>query len=598
MHQLAQADRVRGSQRWNLIAALSLPIVVLLTGAFELFPVPGWVDPLIYAGYFLDAKAQIEMFGAYYFSNRVPFIFIGSLVHEIFEPTTAHLALVFLWQLIAIISIFVILSTKSAWPVAVLGCWWLGANPLWIASLSSGYVDAPAIAMGLAVVALLMSSLRRSDASSWLKVAGSGVLFSFVAALHPLPALIVGATCMLLLVTHERKKGLGARIAVFVLCGMLGILLLGLYSFLIGGPFWFLLADLTPVSNAFSGASRRFIKPAEEWLGGALRLGLPIVIASLGLLLMVDRHRNLTSAKRILGIMGFVALGVTLLLLGAWDAFANGLMLQTNFYASYLLLGQALLAGFIIVRLNEAYETRWLPLLGTAVSVVAVTLALLFSHEQIWDLLNSTTDGTKWWGLAISTVILIGMAGLGLGGASTVLLFAITILVGMGNADTRVGWKESGTVSFKQIYELALSVRRTVDEANLRGRRVQIWLDRSSFTTGDPRSDQRGIREIYIEDGSLALNAFDSIAALWLWDKGTLNFEMPILSPANLTWLRTPNVPTSIVMICVHQTSCNEGHLAMDAAGIPTEIRTRAMIWKPGLQPITVLVVDYFLSNP
>ena len=256
-----------------------------------------------------------------------------------------------------------------------------------------------------------------------------------------------------------------------------------------------------------------------------------------------------------------------------------------------------LLAGFIVVRLNDAPEVHKSWLFGTAALVMVATLALVFWYEPIMALLDTTTDSAKWWGLGIAMIALIGVAASRLRSAATVLLFATTVLVGMGNADTRLAWKESGTVSFKQVYELALSVRRTVEDANLRGRRVKIWLDRSSFTTGDARSDQRGTYEIYLEGGSLELNAFDSIAGLWLWDKGTLNFEMPILSPADQDWLQTPDVPTSIVIICGHQNSCNEGHLALDAAGIPTEVRTRATIWKPELQPVTVLVVDYFLAS-
>ena len=586
------------AKKWQLAAALSLPLLILFIGSFELFPVPGWVDPLIYAGYFLDAKAQIEMFGAYYFSNRVPFIFVGSLVYDLFEPTTAHLALVLLWQVIAVCSLFAILRPLSTWPVAVMGAWWLGVNPLWIASLSSGYVDAPAISMALAALALLLASLRCDGPRSWLLAATSGIFVSCVAALHPLPALFVAIACVPILLVHLREKAMWGRLAVLILSGLLTILALGFYSLLIGGPFWFLLADLTPVSNAMSGASRRFIRPADEWLFGALRLGLPLTVAALGALLLIDRRTQITKTQLLLGVTALVTLGLTFLLLGAWDIYANGLMLQTKFYASYLLIGQSLLAGFILVRLNASPHLRGTRIFLAVALVVIVTLVLLVWHEQILAVLEWTAVWAKWAGLVIATITLLALARFGLGRAATVLLFATTILVGVGNADTRLTWRESGTVSFKQIYELALSVRRTVDDANLKGRRVQIWLDRSSFTTGDPRSDKRGTYEIYLQDGSLELNAFDSIAALWLWDKGALNFEMPVLSQANLDWLLTPSAPTSIVIICVHPNSCNEGHLALDTAEIPTEVRTRATIWKPDLLPVTVLIVDYLLGSP
>lgn len=582
----------------RLLLLLSLPLFAQFGGAYELFPRPGWVDPMIYVGYFLDAAGQIRNYGPYYFSQRVPVIALGSLSYKFLSPAYAHLALGIVFQIIALISLFVI-GKKAGGPLAgVFTGWWLGTNPLWIASATSGYIDAPAIAFALASIALLIHGTDlRNRVSSLLANAGSGFMFACVLALHPVPALLTAVALLLALVLLPSISSNLVRMLSMVAGCLFGLSAMAVYSYAIGGPFLFLLHDSAPIRNAIAGNALPFVRPTSDWLPGAFRLGTPFILLALATILLVRTGKGEAVARKHLFSMGLLTLLATSVFIGIWDLLLQGLMAQTWFYASYLLIGQGLLVAFIFGTLLAKRETSVRRDLAALIAYGIIIAGTLSVHETIESFADYDGTMVTWIGISLLAASLVLVAMIGMVRTALVGLALLTSIVGIANSDTRFAFTLPGTVPFRKFFELSLDIRRTAASTRLQGRRVALWVDRNNFTTGDAKSDEHATYSFFVRGKKLSLNSFDSLAGLWLWDKGVINFEMPTVFPENRQWLERAQIPTSLILVCTTTETCGQGHLQLDALKIPTQIRSRTIIWEEGLQPITVLIVDYIIES-
>jgi hypothetical protein len=587
----------QGLPEWAwLMLLVSLPLFAQFSGAYELFPRPGWVDPMIYVGYFLDPTAQIQNLGAYYFSQRIPYVFLGSLFYEIFTPAYAHIALSLLFQLIALVSVYSIARKIFGPLAAVLSGWWLGANPLWIASISNGYVDGPAIALSIAAIAVLLLA----NNGYWLVREAllnltAGFLCACVLALHPIPALLTGVALLLaVMTTQPAKVFLFYRVFAISIGGVLALLLMAIYSKSIGGPFIFLFHDVHPIKNAFAGNAIPFSRPLQEWLPKAFRIApLFITLAFFTLIVFVEswgkgKSRQIALIAAITSISFFIVAAI-------WDIAVGGMITQTWFYSSYALLGQSLLMIFIIGTLlsKRDYNSRFYiylfasiffaTIVGIYFNGAVIMVADRFSPILIWIAIFATSA-------AILSLILSENRG-----AVIVAIVLLTSAIGVINFDTRFIFAQRQTVSFRTFFELAIDIRNVVDKAGLYGRRVALWVDRRDLVSSDVPSNEHATYRFFVGGGTIPLNTLDSLAGLWLWDKGTLSFDMPNVTAANEQWLKQPKMPTSLIMVCTVSAICERGHTKLDTLNIPSSVRSRLSIWKPGLNPVTVLIVDYTL---
>lgn len=594
------ADEKSDAPVWGqIVLLLALPFFAELSGAYELFPRPGWVDPMIYVGYFLDPADQIRNFGPYYFSQRIPFIALGSFFYELFSPAYAHIALTNFFQITALLSLYCIGKRAGGTLVGLTAGWWLGTNPLWIASVSSGYIDGPAIALSLATIACFMFTAGQPGrlCGLWLSAA-TGLLFACILALHPVPALL---TAIALIFTFCRLPSIKSTVGhiIFMAGGCLfGMLLMAIYSQAIGGPFFFFLHDATPIKNAFAGNALPFIRPISEWLPGAFRIGMPFIVLLLAATLLVRRSKEDVKISRHLAAMGLLILLASAASIVIWDTLLRGLMAQTWFYASYLLIGESLLVAFIASALlegrrkNASHDICTLLTLGIVVSVT-----LLF-HEAIAKFADQMGRPLGWIAICSAAVFVIILAVRSAGRTAVVGLALLTSVVGIANADTRFTFTQSETVPFKAFFQLALDIHKAANDTHLQDRRVALWMDRANFTTGNTKSDEHAAYDFFVAGNKLSLNNFDSVAALWLWDKGTLNFNMPSVSQENEAWLNARQIPTSLILLCTTADTCGQGHIKLDALKIPTAVRARTIIWMKDLKPITLLIVDYLLPQP
>lgn len=586
-----------GLPEWAWIVLLvSLPLFAQFSGAYELFPRPGWVDPMIYAGYFLDPATQIRNLGAYYFSQRIPSIFLGSLFYEIFTPAYAHITLSVLFQLIALISVYSIARRIFGPFAAVLSGWWLGANPLWIASISNGYIDGPAIALSISAIAvLLLANNEYWRYRETLLNLTAGFLCACVLALHPIPALLTGVAFLVAVMTMKSTKALlFYRILAISIGGLLALLLMAIYSKSIGGPFIFLFHDAHPIRNAFAGNAIPFSRPLEEWLPNTFRIAsLFITFVLLGVTVYVESWgKGKTRQMALLGATTSIAFFVVSVI---WDVAVGGMITQTWFYSSYALIGQSLIMVFIVGSLlsDRGRGKRFCIFLLSAIffSVIFV----VYFNSFIVEFFSIFSSRVAWAIIfAVSAVVLLLILGKSRG-LAVVSMMILTVIIGVVNFDTRFMFAQRGTVPFRTFFELAIDIRNVVDKSGLNGRRVALWVDRRDLVSSDVPSNEHATYRFFVGGGTIPLNTFDSLAGLWLWDKGTLSFDMPNVSAANEQWLKQPKMPTSLIMVCTVSAICERGHAKLDALNIPSSVRSRLSVWKAGLNPVTVLIVDYML---
>lgn len=595
-------DRFGGSNSYGLpewgwlVLLVSLPLFAQFSGVYELFPRPGWVDPMIYIGYFLDPAGQIQTLGAYYFSQRIPYVFLGSLFYEIFTPAYAHLGLSLLFQLIALISVYSIARKTFGPLVAVLSGWWLGANPLWIASISSGYVDGPAIALSIAAIAVLLLG----NAGCWrfreafLNLT-AGFLCACVLALHPIPAFLTGVALLLAAVTtRPGDLFLFYRIFAISIGGLLGLLLMAIYSQTIGGPFLFLFHDAHPIRNAFTGNAIPFSRPLEEWLPKAFRItSLFITFVFFTLTVFTDSSEKGKSKK--IALVAAVTSILFFTVAAIWDVVVGGMVTQTWFYSSYALIGQSLLVISIIGNLlsKREYNSPFYVYLFifTALSVISV----VYFNDAIVRTADRFSPIFIWIAVFAASAAIINLVLSKKRGAAIIAIVLLTSTIGVVNSDTRFMFAQRQTVPFRTFFELAIDIRNAVDKAGLYGRRVALWVDRRDLVSSDVPSNEHATYHFFVGGVTIPLNTLDSLAGLWLWDKGTLGFDMPNVTAANEQWLKQPKMPTSLIMVCTVSAICEQAQAKLDTLNIPSSVRSRLSIWKPGLNPVTVLIVDYTL---
>ncbi len=592
--------RISSLPAWaQLVLLLALPFLAELSGAYELFPRPGWVDPMIYVGYFLDPAAQIRDFGPYYFSQRIPFIVLGSFFYEFFSPAYAHIALTNFFQIMALLSLYCIGKRTGGTLVGLAAGWWLGTNPLWIASISSGYVDGPAIALALATIGCFMFGVDQPRRSSglWLNAA-SGFLFACVLALHPVPALLTAIALVFAFCLLPSTTSVAGRITSMAVGCLFGMSLMANYSQSIGGPFLFFLNDSAPIKNALAGNALPFIRPIGEWLPGAFRIGMPFIVLLLAATLLLRRSKVEMKASQHLAALGLLTLLASVALVVVWDTLLRGLMAQTWFYASYLLIGESLLVASIASTLLERCKKKTSYDISTLLAFGIIVGATLLFHETIAEFVDRMGQVAGWIATCAAAVFVVMLAINSAGRSAFVGLALLTSLLGIANVDTRFTFTKSETVPFRAFFQLALDIHKAAKDTYLQDRRVVLWMNRANFTTGNAKSDQHAAYDFFMVGNKLSLNTFDSVAALWLWDKGTLNFNMPTVSHENEAWLKAQQIPTSLILLCTTANTCGEGHVKLDTLKIPTEVRSRTIIWEKGFKPITVLIVDYLIPPP
>jgi len=570
------------------VVALTLPTLVLLSGLYELFPVPGWVDPMIYVGYFLDPAEQIWRYGPLYYSARVPYIFVGHLFYSVFNPVCAHYATLLFFYGSALGAVFCAAHRLYGRNVAILATWWLGLNPLWVNAVSTGYVDGPAMAFGFVAFACAVSGVTRSRLLfSRASLAASGFFVSLVLIIHPVPggmaALAVLATCYVL----RGDRSAFHNFAYVALGGVVGLTISTIYALQLGAPTIFSFFSHGPMARPLMGQASPFETPLSQRLSGNYWAIAPVALLFLSFFAI--RRSGIRAMP--LAVVGLLCLISAFAFLALWDAVFSGATLQEHFYVSYLIYGEAILFIAVLGGLQKNFSVGRVRQVVLYLAVIVAAIAPLY-------VLDEKIDGL---GNPIIWLVLVTLGGM------TIFLFRaqrsisavagmmlLTMFSGVSNAGTRPAFTVSGEPLYKLVFEEVIAIRRVAVLTYLHGRNVFVWGNRSPLDEArDAGKKDRFAYTMSYAGKTLHFNVLDSLAALWVWDRGALGFDMPAIQNTEIERLHRSKGVGSIVVVCLRQLDCDLGVAALNRADLTTSIRASTQVWIPGREPVRVVIVDF-----
>ncbi|ANK88024.1 MULTISPECIES: hypothetical protein [unclassified Rhizobium] len=574
-----------------LLLVLVLPNIWLFSGFFQVFQPPGWVDPGIYLGYFLGLGPRISTYGANYFSMRLPFTALGASLFYAFPPEVAQRVLIVFFNSMAAASVFVLVSRRGGLTAGVFGSLWLTLNPLWIASIARGYVDGPAMAYLLASLALL--DYRQDWKRRRLTVAVGGAFSALAVFTHPITALL-----LLLFGLHDiwcsrrqmaalLKDTLWAAVG-----GIAGTAVLAIVSRMVGGRFFFFLADTTVFSRSLNGFGANYRYDLVDWVPAAYRLAPPLALLILGGILVIQCKEPNIRALALRGLSMAAGVGLFLLL---WDYGVGGAMLQSSFYASYMIVGQALIVGALAAYASRHIKHHLVTVITTGTIAVAFALAIYGYTTTIWSLVGAELGHLLTWAaLGVAFAIAGALVFSRLALAGLILLLASTMVAGLLNHDTRRIFNTHDSVDFVTTFRSTIKVANFVNRHVGPDERLLFWFQRDEMSRREAPRSAFTLYTLRYRDNYLLLNYWDSLVAVWLWDRALLGSNMPALTVDELNNLRAFEGQTSVVTLCLNEVACNNAAAALGDYGFDVTGNEKIAV-DTGYLPMTAVL--YKLSR-
>ena len=527
-------------RRWrglffDMSFAAILPVAFLFLAPIQLFPEPGWVDPAMYIGLSLDFFDIVRDYGWNYHALRVSFLLPNVLANMLLPPVEARLMVVVGFHLMALGSLYIGVLTLWGRPAAVIAVASVAYNPTYLKALTSGYVDAAVVGYMLAMFAVL-AAWSRSGRPGWLIAGGALALLTVLA--HTVAAL---PTCLVLLfflilraelILAHPARALGYGLLGFVCVWLFFVLALSRAGFGIGA-----FHTLLWIANAsVSGIGANYRAELWDWLPVTTRLLPPLLItASLAVLAFPQSGRSF-------GRGNWAALGLaasTAAVFPIYDILLGGSTTEAAFYASFTIPGTAIATGALAALLLPRHRhaaAAWAA--GITLLVAGITLeapSLWWLADGSWQSLR--LEVAAWLGLGVLAWLLRARSSIARARVLTLAgLMAVQSTALAVNRDTRVVFHTPGTIDHADLFQATLFVRDHIRAASHGGRLPYLWFDRPAFATreGDRSATSRAIR---YNNQFLVLNAYDTFAALRLWDRAIFLAELQpgqILNPARI----------------------------------------------------------------
>ncbi|MCB5177745.1 hypothetical protein [Microvirga lenta] len=580
------------SNRDSFLLTLSLfvlPNCFLFAGYFQLFPPAGWVDPGMYLGYFLDLPGKIREFGPNYHAMRLPFTGVGYILHLIFSGDVANYARIILFNTLALVSIYALVFPRHGFWAAILTAWWLALNPLWIAAIARTYADGPAIAYMLCALACWVNRdfVPRRGVAAWL----SGFLGAVAVFCHQVSLLILGGAAVAATLAYGATWRQFLQDSAWATAGGLtAAVLLGGMSLMLGGNLLFFLSDTNAITRSFAGFGANYQLPLLDWLRGAYRLlaAFMVGILGLGVLYAKGAHHSRTL------IFGLAQLTATGLLFFVWDFGVGGAMTQSIFYSSYFLLGETLLvAGLFGLTLpNTKGANSWAILLSFA-GLFALASTIILAAPRLWQLLEALPGARIPWAIValifgLSLVFLYWKQRSGF----VAVLVGATVLCGALDQTARSLFLRKGALNNKATYRTTLLVHSTLRTSVPGDRKLLFWYDRDELSALEMQRATPALYTLRFGDIHYELNLWDSVSALWQWDRGSLGWDMPNIPDWGRSNLHFAGKPVSIVMFCIQKSRCSLAQNRLREMGYVTQERLRTTIVGGGYFPFRMVVFD------
>ncbi|RXT31178.1 hypothetical protein B5U99_20640 [Bosea sp. Tri-54] len=578
-----------GSALLPMFALFCITATVVHFAPMQAFPPPGWVDPAMYIGYFLDYQNLLIKFGQNYHSARLPFVLPGSFLYAVFTPRIAGELLVILFSSLAIAGVYGLVAKYHGRGPAFFICCWLALNPLWVATMARGYVDGPAMSFVLLALAVMASAAGTRT----YRFIAAGALIALGAATHPITVLLAGCGVLALLVMSWRSwRDAAITILTLGIGFVLALAALGLVSLAFGGKFLFILADQPAITRSLNGFGSNYQYAWSDWVPMNYRVLGPVFA-------LIVAGATILYTRRLGGIPQITWLGLALLLgplafLLYWDLVIGGAALQSSFYTGYLLPGQAFIlagAASAATRLRPG-ETpaRWTAIILT---LSGGALLAIYLAPSLWGIEASVAQFRyKWLFLLASLALLLvglfafrwrlALAGLG-------LLF---ILLAVINSDTRRIFRPAGAPDFGDYLSATARISSFVKGLGLGERRLLFWFNRESYSDSNPHLAFWTSYSLRFATMNLRLNYWDSLISAWQWDRSHLGAMMPRFDTTERSVLQALPVQTSIAILCRDAHECDAGRDKLEELGYRPQLRGLTPVAEPGTSAFFIRVYD------
>lgn len=566
---------------------LALLPMLFLSGLVQMYPTVGWVDPGLYMHWFLHATENILFQRVDYHGSRLPFVLIGALFYQSVDAVLAHALLVCFYFSLGFLSVYGmasgLLQARAARLAVALT---FALNVLWIASFARGYVDGPAIALGIAALACLVNHV---PSMATLRLIVSGALCMAALCTHPLGGASACVAALAILMLRSESVRQFAAMALTMSAGAIACFLsLATAGTGLGLPFFFPGMTEEAFVWALSGGGQNFVVPFIDWVTGATRLLiLPAILLAGFAVLRFRARKGSTDPNEQMLLAATCAPLLPLMLLPIGSVF----FLQYSFYASYFLLSLIPVCILLARRVEQQHPrafTWYLP-----VVVLVGGLSLFFGQQLDFSIRSMPSFPAFAWGILV-LLLMAFLAGIVLRrpGPTFLVLVLMMATAGILNRDTAT------VLALRDGPDLLANQKVLA--------RMQDWLSQSEFTQGPyvlwygrdlfTKIRALGVQERYelVYSGQrLELNVLDSLAASLGWQAVGLGADMPsvdrtfpLLNVADGTDI------IKLISFCPELSVCEQGYAQLRDMGLVIEDTVSLVIDEKGAPRVTVMVAS------
>lgn len=268
-------------------------------------------------------------------------------------------------------------------------------------------------------------------------------------------------------------------------------------------------------------------------------------------------------------------------------------MLQSPFYSSYLLLGEALIIGGIIgPALDTEEETRKPTITLWLLGLIALAATITASASALWHFEIVSGAPLSWALIGLIFLCSFILFVYRWRQASIALIIGGTILCGTLDQRTRTLFRTPEALDYRTTYKTTLQVYSAIKTAVPDDHRILFGYDRDELSKQEIARQDFAIYTLRFGATLYKLNYWDSLISLRQWDLATLSWTMPDIPDWGLNNLRQSARPTSIVLFCIEKARCELGQNKLRNLGYRVRERARSAIVGGGYVPFEMVIID------
>ncbi len=504
-----------------IVSAIS--IAYLYSGIFQLFPIPGFVDAGMYIGYSLNPHELIQQFGyPIYQGSRLSLVLPLYLMCKIFDPVFGHYLFISIYYVSGVIASYFIGSSIAGRQAGLLVSVLLAINPIFIAAQTFGGIGGVTTTYLMLCAAFMFS--RSSFLGNRTTLLLSGIFAALAISSHLFATLIVFYifAAYAILTMHHGIKDIMARTLKIFYGALVTILLLGAVGKFFGYSFLYLKYSLDISKAAFGGFGANYRLDTSEWIWGATRFIIPIVILVLGI-----KSINTKSIRTILdsrhSLVSILLIVIPLLTYIFWDYVIGGSVLQTRDYSMllvplYIVSFSYALSAMNIYRIINIYIYYFLIFIIAALP--SFLLGLDFGVIHMLD-----NNNQKSLVIILLTVLVAIILLKRINGFALFVLFGVMTASTASDASIRKVYYAYSKLDFKDIYLGQIKFINMIETYKGDRQLLVCYNNKDTKELGDKAS-----YSLKYKTTTYHLSYFDSMASIYLWDNVLLSSDFPSIN--------------------------------------------------------------------